>query len=203
MNSKSALIIIMVIGLFSCQRKLPHRNINDALRAAYTFQPGSYWVFRDSISGHADSLFVTGVHSNNLTDITGSYTFDLEDIDISTRNLDSMADSNQWVINLQESQVAISYDLRGGHKEAISFPGVTFPFGDATNSDNTVTTMDSYTTGSFTFKNVARVNFTSRYVDKSDIIYLSPDAGMVKIAFNHFYDSVYRNWQLQKYNIVK
>lgn len=48
-----------MVGLVSCQtRKLKKVSINNAVISLYNFKPGTYWVYRDSVTGGLDSFVV-------------------------------------------------------------------------------------------------------------------------------------------------
>ena len=68
----SALImtaLLVVIYLTSCT-KTPTRvyftRYNNPAIDQYTFQPGTYWIYRDSLSGVEDSIVVTSQYSDTI-----------------------------------------------------------------------------------------------------------------------------------------
>jgi len=64
-KSRIFVIIICMMTMYSCKKNNnPVINVNTALKAAFNYMPGTYWIYKDSISGRIDSFFVT-LHQDN------------------------------------------------------------------------------------------------------------------------------------------
>jgi hypothetical protein len=59
-----------------------------------------------------------------------------------------------------------------------------------------VTEFDHYT-------NLTRSWLQPPYLIYDDQLFLSPGVGIIKLRLNHPVDSVYRVWELQRYNVVR
>ena len=56
---KAILSILCAVVLFGCTRsKSVNTPVNSDLIASFNYKPGTYWIYRDSISGEIDSFFV-------------------------------------------------------------------------------------------------------------------------------------------------
>lgn len=67
---------LMLLSFFSCKKdKKPVIDISDELRQYFNYQPGTYWVYYDSVSGVTDSLWVANTflinHAESDRDVTG------------------------------------------------------------------------------------------------------------------------------------
>src|ERR1035437_368672 len=54
-------LCICMIFLATCTKKAQYIPIDAGMKAALGYKPGSYWVYKDSISGRIDSFIVTAV----------------------------------------------------------------------------------------------------------------------------------------------
>lgn len=56
---KNVLIIFVALLFFtSCKRKDNTIYLSEDIKRNYSFKPGSYWIYRDSISGREDSCYI-------------------------------------------------------------------------------------------------------------------------------------------------
>ncbi len=68
-SAKYFLVLLMPVWVIvSCKKtevvppvESPMSYINDELKAWGLFMPGSYWIYRDTITGHYDSVYVSSV----------------------------------------------------------------------------------------------------------------------------------------------
>jgi hypothetical protein len=55
-----AIIIMTFAYLPSCRKTtLDRHRVNDSLKAAFNYKPGTYWIYKDSLTGRLDSFAVT------------------------------------------------------------------------------------------------------------------------------------------------
>ena len=56
--------ILFVLG--SCKKDTGVDNVffDNSVRQKYFYKKGSYWIYRDSISGQLDSFFVSDIHTH-------------------------------------------------------------------------------------------------------------------------------------------
>jgi len=62
---KKIFLPLCILLLAACSRPSSVKHINSALVSGYTFKPGTYWIFRDSVSGRIDSFYVTDCSSSS------------------------------------------------------------------------------------------------------------------------------------------
>jgi len=199
--------LMVTYMLSSCKKtNLPNRPVDADLKAAFSYLPGTYWIYRDSISGHVDSFFVTQDTHNNYN-YNSQYTFDQITVRITAYNVASFADSDTWEISLYQSTIAIDYDidLYSKNTDGIDYYPLTYPFtdgeyiGSTGTNVNTLSILGNYVVDGKTFNNVAQVN----YVDgTNDYFYISSDVGIIKMRLYDNVDSVHV-WELERWNIVK
>lgn len=68
-SAKYLLALLMpVLGIISCKKtevtppeEFKINYISDELKAWGLFKPGSYWIYRDTITGHTDSVYVKSI----------------------------------------------------------------------------------------------------------------------------------------------
>jgi len=197
-------------------------NINAGLKAAFNYKPGTYWIYRDSVSGMTDSFFVTdnepSVSSTTPHDPREAVHTEIITISISDVNIAPVPANttiNQWTLSYSGVNMYLATDMLEYQ------PVTTYPFpSDSILSDYNspadtgrfTNIYISYQVSGNTFANVGAINHRG-YVDRSytnqpnytynDWFCLSADAGFVKMIFNHPQDSSYRVWELQRYKIVK
>jgi len=196
-------LCICITGMYSCKKNnpVPHRIIDADLKGAFDFQPGTYWILRDSLTGQVDSFYVRGTSSNNLTSGNPSYTFDEITVDIKEVNeTPAGSDTARWGIGLEQNEVGFSdwYD-----NQYFNFDAIVYPFTSGIQPsavyNQSISIPNTVTIGINSFNNVAAINFTSSWLN--DYFYLNADVGFVKIILNQ--SGATRVWQLQRWNIVK
>ena len=101
------LICLIVMTSMSChKKKIPHYPLSAALKAAFGYKIGSYWVYRDSVSGEIDSFYT--YKSNFSTDDEGDALVDRFDITLKGYKNNSV-DSEIWSILLIDSSFCINF----------------------------------------------------------------------------------------------
>ncbi len=179
----------LVIGLYACKKILPNKPIDADLKAAFSFKPGTYWIYKDSVSGRIDSFFV---YSNNYTIGDPSSGYEKYDIEYDNINVCYTISSIGW--ELYGNNIKFTYYM--------SMNVIQYPFNvgqlnsnmDGTN--NTISTISSFTIAGNIYNNVAEIS----NIHFGDLYYISADIGLIKIKFNHF--PVNPVWELQRYHIV-
>ena len=201
---KPNIIFICLLFLIVCCRKKPGTPvipISPALLSHFSFKVGTYWIYRDSLTGRVDSFYVDTNFTRNGTNGTGfSSTINVyNEIDIKSKNVDGHVyiDSvNWWSITLIDS--TINAVLDNEYPELIHYPyNVTYPH---------------FSIGSINFSNVVDIYCysidtldTTQYSQTFNCSYFLNDSiGLVKMRINHPYRQVINHvWELQRYNIVK
>ncbi len=190
----------LVIGLYACKKKLPNKPIDADLKAAFSFKPGTYWIFKDAISGQIDSFYVRRTYTFNQTSGNPSYTFDEINIDITEMNLHPAgSDTALWRIGLIQNILNLSdYYL----DNFVNFDDILYPFISGPQSSavyaESINLISSFNIGNNNFNNVADIHFS---IGLSDDFYLNSDIGFIKIILQQ--RGANRVWELQRWKIVK
>ena len=84
---KFTLLVAAIIGvtLCTCKKPLKKYPVNGDLKAAFNYKVGTYWVYRDSISGGWDSFYVT--RSDDTWNVNGDNSIEAIEINISEQNI--------------------------------------------------------------------------------------------------------------------
>ncbi len=216
-------VAIILLLLNACKKpNITHYTINADLKAAFNYQVGTYWIYRDSIGGGIDSFYVTKNQSgtSSVLDHNGDgYTNEGIAVYISEQNISpGLADTanEYWEYHYQSSMFNMNYFSL--NKTLVQlFPLIDYPFQSTLSGSgapgappypqngNVISISNSYTLNGNTFTNVAVVNHIANApaLQYNDVFYISQSAGIFKMRLNHPLDSVYRVWELQRWKIVK
>ena len=216
----------------SCSKPgIPNVPVDSAMKKAFSFKPGSYWIYRDSISGNFDSCFVSAYVTPNLTTYNGEKTFDLAFMfmyhyQFNNTNIDTMV----WHLVLVANRICledqINLGTRLGTFSINYYPLINYPFNTKiTNSGiseftgyggkTSIELLDNYNVKSNIYSNVGVNNDSassfvpvlpshdsSIWFSYNNSFYLCPNIGFIKIVINQPFDSTFRNWELIRYKIV-
>ncbi len=197
--------------------------VNDSLQAVFNFQPGTYWIYEDAVTGLTDSFFVTG--NSTTTTANGSYNVQFINIAISAYGIGAaFTDTQSWTFSYQSNMFDLSYTEAKVSPGKVNYaPLVNYPFADSLTKcagciavsdpgQNSVFYLyDSMLLNGQIFHNVAEINHFTNFpangnfgiFDTYDLFYICPNIGIVKMSLNHPEDSVHHVWELQRWNIVK
>jgi len=216
--------IFLVIELPGC-KKANYSNkfivVNNSLAGSFNYKPGAYWIYKDSVSGVIDSAFV----DSNYTDTgyagcsayPGITTYQQFKISIKIQGLNPL-NTESWKVTLMDSAfIFTAFNNQDPTESALAIPLFNFPFitGYVPLSLACIPPLDSgyiagilptFISDTSSFINVALVPHAASNAPLqvyNDLYYVSPDAGLVKIVFNHPEYGIYRVLELQRYNIVK
>jgi len=213
------LTVLAASVLNACHKpSQPHYTINASLKAAFDFQPGTYWIYKDSISGEVDSFAVQTSESGTSTNSSGGYSMDQIFIYIQEYFPSSgTSDYKEWEYSFFGDEIDLLY-YGSNITETNYAPFINFPFqnpltyetyahevGNIIDSSYVDNIYDSYSLLGNTFLNVAVVNHALIYltaINYSDVFYICPNIGIIKMKLNHRLDSINRVWELQRWNVV-
>ena len=99
------LLMAIILVVSACNRnsitKVP---VNADLKAAFNYKPGTYWIYRDSISGIIDSFFVRS-NGDGYTNTTNGDNKSIESIGLTISEYTfistSSIDTQGWVFVLE------------------------------------------------------------------------------------------------------
>ncbi len=224
-NCFLACVAFAIAATFHACKKDSVQNtpINPALQAAFNYKPGTFWIYKDSISGLVDSFFVTNNYTNKVSQ-SSTYTYDEIGIDITQYSISPVrnTDTQYWVYYYAGNNITMLYNEKRGGNTIIEYnysPIVNYPFVNPISftgnglylaiDTSTIYLLNSFSVSSQSFTNVALVNHRGTQPQHnlipqfsfSDWFYICPEAGIVKMRLYHPEDSLYRVWELQRYNI--
>jgi|ERR1035437_9138224 hypothetical protein len=193
--NKSAIIlftIIIIAGLFSCSKQQQRvNNLNPDFKKYFDYQPGSYWVFYDSLNHHMDSLAVIGYTDKQVTINQGIIDEEVA-IGMGEQNLDSLTNGIEWVLDLSSSyNSTLTIDI--GFNEMVYGIADKMPFITGKNIDNKydsgsyrqTTLFSSYNIENTTYNNVYQILYYYNATSYSDTFYINKDNGFIAILLNN------------------
>ena len=210
--------ILLLIN--ACKKQgsgLPHKTIDADLKTAFDYLPGTYWIYRDSITGRVDSFAVRS-NTFNTGNVSGNYIIDGIAIYIAEYNGGSIADTSLWIMSLSTNCINLIWDQNLAGQQYFDFdPAFNYPFSvgslstvggnlGSDNSDGTINVFPSFTLLNNSFNEVAETYHSYKYVntiDYYDVFYASADVGLVKMAINDYYNKINKVWEIQRWHIVK
>ena len=228
---KTLLLPLLALFAFAACKKDAHSGNNGqyfpldaSFKQHFVFKPGSYWIYRDSVTGQTDSAYVTTADSTAV--FTGGCVIMNDDrreywtINICV-NSGNTADTDHWTMNLHDTVCMMSMNTNHDTIEnAFSCRLFTYPFKLENNSNfvgcvlpqcpdsgNVAALIPQLTLGSQNYTNAARSDHASWTVNNLNItynnhFYVNPDAGILKIAFDHTQAATRRVLELQHCKIV-
>ena len=109
-----------------------HIPIDADVLANFNYKSGSYWIYRDSLSGQVDSFYVTYNAGNVPMDINGVI-FDMVSFYVSQTNISSIPgnDTITWLFGLTTNYVSLMLQIgkTGQPTDVVEFPTfITYPF---------------------------------------------------------------------------
>ena len=200
-----------ILSTFSC--KIPNSPVDAKLKAAYFFQKGTYWIYKELITGVTDSFYVSSVdikYNVKGQPFHRQHTRDVITVNITGVKLDSnnTIKKGEMFIRLIENQfllgVRMNYSDSTDTRIENDYDAITFPITKYTSQEDTVSQPTDYNFSGQLYKNVSRVVMHSHVnYPYHDTFYISPDIFLLKLQINDSILSVHRDYELQRYNIVK
>ncbi len=217
----SVLIGILILNACNPTPKVTNYPINADLKAAFYYQIGTYWIYRDSISGMIDSFYVTTSGEANQIPSNGSnYSVDNITIQILEKNISPVPTSSTlycWDYFYQANIIFIDFFFDNNSHPTEYRPFINYPFQATITTEfyamtysylaykNINNIYNNYVVNGNSFTNVAEINHwvVAPIMSYNDVFFISPEAGIIKMRLNHPLDSLYRVWELQRWHIVK
>lgn len=100
------IVFVVVVLLTACNKEPQYKTVylDPGLKATFDYKPGTYFIFKDSITGELDSVYLV----SNLSKIDEGYTdtrgfkYEYMDLDFDAKNI-SKNDSSNLVMSLSFS----------------------------------------------------------------------------------------------------
>ena len=174
--------------------KEPKTPISTDLLAHFSFQPGTYWIYRDSLNGRLDSFYIIsngiGIAITNYRADNGFYYCQMQ---LNQHNIDgtATADSAVWQYDLHHSVFQL---VEYASKSWSTF--AEYPFVTGENGISAIT--PTYTLNGQSFQHIATI-------DKgTDLFYVNDSVGIIKMRLDQSDTAMPSHvWELKRWNVVK
>lgn len=220
------LILFSVAAIFtSCKKHStpPIMPVDAGLKSGFGYKPGSYWIYKDSVSGAIDSAYVyaetTDYYYHGCVLFAGQPKFESINIALQVASSNSL-DTERWNFYMEESKFSIGmYHNNDKVESSLGFCLFTWPLdtgiitrsvGCLLNPDSGAVTniMPALSLNGQEYAQAARCFHScsqrgSTDFMYSDYFYVSKDAGLVKVIFHHPSSGVQRVLELQRYHLVR
>ena len=217
---KIVLIVFTAMTVNACHQgnNTTYINVNPALKAAFNYKVGTYWIYQDSLSGEVDSFCVNDNSDQYIytSNSSTSPTIAAENISISIPqynvNANSRTERQIWGFNYGNNEMDLRYSDNSFNTDFIPFiyyPNNSLLVGDSslTDSGSIINVFNELLINGQAYLNVIEVNHYSDTLENrhNDTFFVAPSAGIIKMILNHPSDSVdkHRIWELLRYHIVK
>jgi hypothetical protein len=213
--------LLVIPGCKRDKYNTPVIQINSSMMAGFGYKTGTYWIYRDSLSGEVDSAWVSA--SSVYTDQTSCVLSNdmprrqFMNINVTVSHNDpSVAEA--WYFHMADTTFTINLaNNRDSIESGLGFTLFHYPLakGDASYSSGCVggrsggftDIIPELSVGSQGYSNSARsthnLNDSIGNYYYNDLFYVNENAGIVKLVFNHPHSSVHRVLELQRCKIVK
>lgn len=220
-----SLIALATLPVFSqCRKSDPYvapvnSNYSDTtfpdtdLTNHFNFKPGTYWIYRDSLSGRIDSFYVSSnvtqawqslVHTgpgNAHFEYLGFYV-----IGIGAQNIDNIHINDSFSLSLtlimNYSHLVYLAGRQTTHYLPLFLYPVDSPFTsfDTSNTASLVGTYSAFELNSITYADVSEISQTNSTIN--DRFFICNDHGIIKMVIDHPTQSTHHVWELQRWHIV-
>ncbi|HRO42990.1 MAG TPA: hypothetical protein PL009_09155 [Flavipsychrobacter sp.] len=202
---KYGIFFFLVIIVCSCNKEKTTRvPVNAELKKNFNYDVGSYWVYRDSLTGDIDSLFVVN-NEQSGSDFRGTYT---DYCRITLRLKQQRKDSSDrlyfW---LRQNEMSIQWDnplIRYTTTYVIYYYPVEVP--KIAGGIKYIRLLPSMIVSGKVFEDVLQLNADIDSVEKGfnalyDRIYINTGYGILKMRLDHPQVNLLKDYEVQRWNI--
>lgn len=221
---KYFIILLTLIIIAGCSKELEFKSvyIDLALKAKYNFKKGSYWIYKDSISGRIDSFYL--LQTNNYIPTSISHQRQLNeflDIYIVQKiGTTLINDSIRWEIVLEARDKLlpslVSFYFRKMLDTSITFYNfytsnllsnqrVIYNY-NYTSTGGSMKLLDNFYLLGNVYNNVAEIHFGNVANNKNDCTYYFNDSvGYIKMHIHNedTHNTINEVWELQRWYVIK
>jgi hypothetical protein len=224
--NKILITLAALLFMLACQKEqAPTFYLSDEVKRKFSFKPGSYWIYRDSISGREDSCYVFDVRTFITDD--GSYKspgpfYEAHGVALKQVPKDqTLKEELNWGMYFYKDWIRTGFSkkINGIEIASASFFEITYPIPQNLNrypelkiGMNTFFNVDL-------FNNETRTRLSYYFKDTSgktkSSVYFNDSVGFIKMSIYHknvisngdakYEDTIKINqvWELQRYKIIK
>jgi hypothetical protein len=222
-----AVAVITFLFFTGCRKTPNSPNVASAsaIKADFYFREGSYWIMKDSISGRIDSFVVRYNRDSAITISNPEYSYEETDMVIWEYNTNhALADSIVWHFLSKDSSFSLDWRVQKSPYTTVTYyPFLTYLVRNSFSLGSTyypgadtgavTNVIGNFNLNGLSFANTAVV-LHHEYLSTggtigghpygySDVFYITPGTGIVKISINHPQDSINRVWELQRWFLLK
>ena len=208
MKPFSFVALILLLSVFaSCnkEKEPPFFGVDDHLKSEFVYKVGTYWIYRDSISGRIDSAYVTENFSSVREISNGK--FESVATKIIQREIGLFpADTTYWWVILEGTYIYLGYEHDSSSQsfrtEAISYP-------EFNNTTINVEAVKNLNIAGIQYPLLYKVPYRIPEIPSlpvsynKDFFYLDRKNWMVMMDLDHPAEYVRHVWQLLRCHIVK
>lgn len=213
---------IAALSMSACSKIKQAKNMlsNADVVTHFGFHEKSYWVYSDALTGSVDSFVIVGyknkINVSNITDGT-----DIDDVSLCIADYNSEAnavDTFNWRVALGVNTVSLFIDDPKVGDHGYSGTLFCYPFkkgfyetllgGNDVAYSAITNVYSSYVVNGTSYYNVAEINLYAGNTiagypyAKNDFIYISADAGVIKMNIDHPQATLKKNWEVLRYKLV-
>lgn len=193
---KLLLFCFVVLAVSSCLKRKYHLlEVNSDMVMRYSYQPGTYWVMRDSATGRTDSFYVM---ADSVVTRPGREKLDIQHYYCSIQQVNQQhTDSCLWQIHMVQNSFILNVSPTDSEYlyvcGAMHYP---FPLSYALYPMNARYYADVYESNYYQF---AADGTTMLY---NNWLYLNEREGLVKMRLNLYNPERHFVWELQRMKLV-
>jgi len=198
---RNLVILLLLLTVLPCCKKpqnVQPTYISADFKSYFDYQPGTYWLFYDSVNNYFDSVVVATYTDQQVTTAQTSN----EEVQIAMLGYyqGAMGSTSSWSMFLAQNTCSISFGASGyyeptGDELAKDMPFRTGSYSFSNNVTHQPVTwntvlLPNYTLGTATFKNVYMItNALDNGAYATDTFYINADNGFIAIMRHNSYSS--------------
>ncbi|PZF73849.1 hypothetical protein [Taibaiella soli] len=191
-------LTIALLVLFAACKKNDDKQyipLNADLKKNYSFKEGSYWIYRDSLSGREDSFCVTGYSQRDQYIQSAANVYETVNMVIYQYPASNpYSDSASWVMSLNTGgKISLDYFYQMQPLESFHITDLNYDYPFATNNFADITIHPKLVVRGAAYANVAEC------AEGQDSYFLKDSVGFVIIKTH--YETQSHVWELERYHI--
>lgn len=229
LNRHCAILLLTVCIYLSC-KKVPAAGehyslqyIDQQIKDFYNYDVGSYWVYKDLLTGDIDS-FVVRSFGNNKDGLSATKDHNIEGTlivvyDYNITSTPVYRGKYSWDLSGHEATLHYYHYLNNNVEEIVSYQFGSIPFKpfDMTTSPNNpycnadtihegIQHVPQYLLGTAAYNDVYEIYVKQTSIEcknvipQNDSLYIDKKAGLIKMVLNNY---AHYNLELQRYHIVR
>jgi hypothetical protein len=199
---RNLVVLVLCCFLHGCER---NRSVvvpvNPYVKAHFSYQPGSYWIYLDTVTNVVDCFYVKSyyVDTNTIAQNVKNTSYYYEEINV-----------NIYTSSTPDSVPGYEMLLSGNRVDARSGVSTVYPYAQLYLYPYTSPAMISqefygYNISFFGKYNIGGTIYSNIEVNSwpYDTVYVSDSVGVVQMALNLPADSIHQVLTLQRYHVAK